>query len=108
MRSHVEKKIESVIKGNIHGTDAGAGLQYNWVEIIGQNNLILAPGTQEKLDEVVKLLKNGKISVFQGNYSGVNPENPHDTWDLNTPYLENAKLSAPSFNYVLKDVITVR
>lgn len=103
-----EKKIESVIKGNIHGTDAGAGLQYNWVEIIGQNNLILAPGTQEKLDEVVKLLKNGKISVFQGNYSGVNPENPHDTWDLNTPYLENAKLSAPSFNYVLKDVITVR
>ena len=103
-----EKKIESVVKANIHGNDAGAGVQYNWVEIIGLNNLILAPGTQEKLDAVIKQFKGGKVTVFQGNYFGVNPTDPHDTWDLNTPYPENSTRSAPSFCYVLKDVIMVR
>ena len=103
-----DKKIESVVKANIHGNDAGAGMQHNWVEIIGKNNLIMAPDTQEKLDIAIKQLKTGKITVFQGNYLGVNPNNPGDIWDLNTPYIENENLSAPTFCYVLRDVITVR
>ena len=103
-----DKKIESVVKANVHGNDAGAGIQYNWVEIIGKNNLIMAPDTQEVLDATIKQLKSGKITVFHGNYLGVNPNNPGDTWDLNTPYIENEKLSAPTFCYVLRDVITVR
>ena len=103
-----DKKIESVVKANIHENDAGAGIQYNWVEIIGKNNLIMAPNTQEVIDATIKQFKSGKITVFQGNYLGFNPNNPGDTWNLNIPYIENEKLSAPTFCYVLRDVITVR
>ncbi len=103
-----EKKIETIVKGNVHGNDVSGGFQQNWVEVIGLNPLIMAAGTQEKIDSTVKALKNGDIKVFQGDYMGVNPEDLADTWDLNTAYIENEKQSAPSFHYVLKDVISVR
>ena len=102
-----EKRIESVVKGNIHGNDVAAGFQQNWVEVIGLNPLVVADGTQEKIDSTIKGLKAGNILVFQGNYLGVNPADEGDTWDLNTPYIENANQSAPTFCYVLEDVIKV-
>ena len=51
--------------------------------------------------------KKGRIKVFSGNYTGVNPINPADTIDLNNGYIECQYTSNPSFGYILKDVITV-
>ena len=45
--------------------------------------------------------------MFQGDYIGVNPYDETDTYDLNQGYEENADSSAPTFGYVLKDVITI-
>ena len=100
-----EKSIESVVKGNVYGNDIGAGIQNGWVEIIGLNDLILAPETEEKIEAAKKQLKSG--SIFKGNYVGINPDNTNDGWNLNTPFIENQHRSAPSFNYVLQDVITI-
>lgn len=102
-----EKSIESVVKGNIYGNDASAGIQNGWVEIIGLNDLILAPDTEEKIEAAKKQFKSDATSIFKGNYKGVNPYNPNDVWDLNIPFIENQNRSAPSFCYVLDDVITI-
>ena len=55
----------------------------------------------------IENLKKGRIKVFSGNYTGVNPINPADTIDLNTGYTECQYSSNPSFGYVLRDCITV-
>ena len=102
-----EKPIESVVKGTVYGNDIGAGIQNDWVEIIGLNELITAPETVEKIEAAKKQFKSGGASIYKGNYLGVNPYNPSDIWNLNTPFIENQKRSAPSFCYVLQDVITV-
>ena len=59
------------------------------------------------MDEIIKQFKTKGIIVFEGDYVGVNPFDPEDVYDLKNPYIENAVQSAPSFNYVLQDVITV-
>ena len=35
------------------------------------------------------------------------PNDPNDTYDLNEPYIECRKSSAPIFHYILNDIITV-
>ena len=100
------KSIEKVVKSPYRGTDAAAGFNRDWIEIIGINHLILAEGTMEAVDKVVNQFKSDGFTVFQGNYSGVNPFNPNDVWDLRNAYIECEKRSAPSFCYILRDVIT--
>ena len=102
------KEIEKVVKSPYKGTDAAAGFDRSWIEIIGINRLILAEGTLEEVEKIVSRFKNDGISVFQGNYTGVNPFDESDTWDLRKPFIECEKRSAPSFCYVLKDVIEVQ
>ncbi|MBQ5759950.1 MAG: hypothetical protein IIV92_07555, partial [Schwartzia sp.] len=51
--------------------------------------------------------KQGKIEVYRGNYFGTNPQNPDDRINLLKGYKECAKASAPSFGYVLDDVIKI-
>ena len=102
-----EKPIESVVKGNIYGNDIGSGIQNGWVEIIGLNDLILAPDIEIIIEATKKQFKNGGTSIFKGNYIGINPDNPNDSWNLTTPFIENQYRSAPSFCYVLQDVITI-
>ena len=41
------------------------------------------------------------------DYLGVNVDDPEDIYDLSQGYEENRDRSAPSFNYILKDVITI-
>lgn len=101
------KKIEAVVKADVFGNDSAAGFDNGWCEMIGLNKLIAAEGTKEEIDSKIKQFKTKGIIVFQGNYIGVNPFDPLDTYNLNDPYLENALQSAPSFNYILKDVIQV-
>lgn len=101
------KTIESCVDGDIHGNDVGAGFEKGWVEMLEVNELIAAEGTDAKIAELIEAFKNGEIEVFKGDYIGVDPYDETDVYDLRQGYEENASQSAPSFHYVLKDVITV-
>ena len=102
-----EKKIESFVNAQVFGNDAGAGFDEGWCEMIGLNKLIAAPGTKEVMDAKIRQFKSKGIIVFEGDYTGVNPFDAEDVYDLKNPFIENALQSAPSFNYVLKEVITI-
>ncbi|MDD6207740.1 MAG: BMP family ABC transporter substrate-binding protein [Clostridiales bacterium] len=101
------KEIEKNIKGNVNGNDVGAGFDCDWVQMLELNQFVAAKGTQERVDELVRDFQQNKVQVFKGDYIGVDPEDASDTIDLRDGYPENEKASAPSFHYVLKDVITI-
>ena len=87
--------------------DLSAGFESGWVELQELNKFIAAEGTQEKIANAIEALKKGKIRVFSGNYTGVNPLNSSDTINLNEGFTENLHSSNPSFGYILNDYITV-
>lgn len=101
------QKIEDVVQGHIHGNDAGAGFEEGWVKMLELNRVIAANGSEEMIEEAIKTFQKEKGHVFVGDYIGINPEDASDTYDLNTEYHENANSSAPTFYYILKDVIIV-
>ena len=49
-------------------------------------------------------MKVGALGIY---YIGVNTDNPNDIIDLSEGFVENKDSSAPSFNYILKDIITI-
>lgn len=102
-----DKKIESFVKGMTFGNDAAAGFDYGWCEMVGLNKLIAAEGTEEAIETTIRQFKNKNFMVFKGDYIGINPFDTSDYYDLRKPFIENAAQSAPAFNYVLRDVITV-
>lgn len=103
-----DKSIESVVTGHVHGTDASAGFEKGWVEMIDLNLQTAADGTEEEMNAVIERFQKGDIEfVFRGHYEGVNPDDPDDTIDLDTPYIENKNTSYPLFHYILNKVITV-
>ena len=101
------EKIEDYVEGTVHGNDVGAGFEQNWVQMLEINNLIAAEGTEEAVKEMIERFNRDQIKVFQGDYIGINPNDPNDTIDLRDGYDENQNASAPSFHYILKDVIEV-
>lgn len=102
-----DKKIESVVEGNQNGNDIGAGFEEGWIQMLELNELSAAANTQEKADDIIEQLIKGEIQVFKGDFIGVNVNDESDTLDLNEGYIENETSSAPTFDYVLKDVITI-
>ena len=103
-----DKKIESVVKGNIHGNDVSAGFDRGWVEMIDLNQQLAAPGTQEAMDKAIKQFKRGKNDfVFKGEYTGVDPDDPSRTLDLRSGYIENENTSYPLFHYYLSDILFI-
>ena len=79
---------------------------FDWGEF--QLNPAIAPeGGSELVKKAIEDMKNGRIHVFRGDYIGYNPTDPSDSWDLNTEYHENSEGSAPTFHYILQDVIIV-
>lgn len=101
------KSIESVVKGNVHGKDVSGGIKENWVQMLKLNDTIAAKGTQKKINELIDKFKTGAVDVFKGDFIGVDPEDENDIYDLSEGYTENSHSSAPTFHYVLKDVITI-
>ena len=102
------KTIESVVPGRIHGTDMSAGFEKGWVEMLDLNLQVAAPGTQLAMDRAIEQFKRGSVDfVFKGNYIGVDPDDPSDTYDLRNGYIENERSSYPLFHYVLEDIITI-
>lgn len=102
-----DEKIEDHVEGHIHGNDAGAGFDNDWVQMLELNRLVTVAGTEEKVNEVITEIKDGNAPIFIGDYIGINPNDPNDTCDLRQGYTENENSSAPTFYYILKDVITV-
>lgn len=101
------KDIEKCVKGNVNGNDVGAGFENGWVRMLEINEFTAADGTQERVESLIDDFKKGRIQVFQGDYTGVNSADPADTIDLREGYRENEKSSAPTFHYILKDVIMI-
>ncbi len=99
--------IESVVKAQKNHNDSWAGLDKDWVQINTINPIVAASHTKETLETVKKKLIHGKCKVFQGNYTGIDPKDPSDTYDLRNGYEENHDASTPQFHYVLSDVITI-
>ena len=101
------QEIEQAVEGNVHGNDMSAGFDAGWVELLEMNRFVAADGTEAKVEKTIEAMKKGRIKVFSGNYTGVNPMNPADTIDLNNGYTECQYSSRPSFNYILKDCIII-
>ena len=101
------KRIENSISARVYGNDSCAGFEEGWVKMLDINKAVAPEGANELIAETIEQIKNGQIHVFKGDYLGINPDDPNDTWDLNKEFPENEKSSAPSFHYILKDVITV-
>ncbi|MCR5687388.1 MAG: BMP family ABC transporter substrate-binding protein [Lachnospiraceae bacterium] len=102
------KPIESFVSGKIHGNDVSAGFDQGWVEMDDLNMQIAASGIERAMGSAVSQFKRGRVDfVFKGNYTGVDPDDPSDTYDLKKGYIENADSSYPTFHYILEDVITV-
>ena len=91
----------------VHGNDVGAGFDEDWVSMLEYNDIAVADGTKEMVADVIGQFKNGSLTVFKGDYIGVDTDNPNDIIDLNEGFVENKDSSAPSFNYILKDIITI-
>lgn len=102
-----DKDIEKCVEETINGNDAGAGFDNNWVAMLEINDFVAAEGTKERVEELIHEFRQGKLEVFRGNYTGVNPDDAGDVIDLTDGYRENAKSSAPTFHYILEDVITI-
>ena len=101
------KKIERELKSPFQN-DATGGFDKGWIEIVGLNRHILAEGTEYETERAINRFKNGTVAVFKGNYTGVNPFDENDTWDLRKNFVECEKRSAPSFCYILRDIIEVK
>ncbi len=99
--------IEKSVRGHVHGNDVGAGFNDGWVEMREVNDIIVPDFTKKAVTNTVNALKDNTVSVFKGDYVGVNPNDANDTIDLTHEFRENANSSAPTFNYVLKDVIEI-
>ncbi len=101
------KKIEKCVDARVNGYDCSAGFDRDWVQMVELNDHIAAEGTAEMIAEVTGEFKKGHVIVFKGNYTGTDPFDKNDTYDLSNGYIENENSSAPSFHYVLDEVIRV-
>jgi len=101
------RKIEDYVEGHVHGNDIGGGFDLGWVEMLELNTIIAPKGAEEKMNELIRDFSKGKVKVFEGEYIGVDPNDPERVFDLRNGYSENREHSAPTFHYVLRDVITV-
>ena len=102
------KDIERCVPGTVHGNDISAGFKEGAIQLLELNQTLAAPGTQEAIDELVRGFERDGITVFEGDYIGIDPENPNDFRDLKKdPYYENRDSSAPGFHYILAGVVEV-
>ena len=102
------QRIEKAVSGTEHGNDMSAGFDQGWVDVIGLNTMLAAPGTQEKLNEVIAQFRRGRKNfAFAADVTAVSAEDPSVTISLKDGYTENAASSYPSFYYLLPDLITI-
>ena len=103
--------VQAYLDGTTMPADNGAGYEAGWVATTPLNTAIAAEGTQEKIDEAEKAFTDGTMKatdVFVGPYVAVNPFDESSTIDLTEGFDENGSQSAPAFNCVITDLITVK
>ena len=105
VRNH--RKIEDTVSGIRNGNDVSIGYAQNALEILDLNKNLLPKNAEKILDDAIETIKKDPAAAYRGAYSGSDPADPDDTIDLTKGYIENAGSSAPSFHYLLKDVIEV-
>ena len=104
----LNRKIEEVVAGRVHGTDMSAGFERGWVTMDDLNMQVAAPGTQEAMDSAIEQFRRGSGEyVFKGYYIWINPESASDKYDLRNGYIENENTSYPLFHYILSDVVNI-
>lgn len=101
------KTIEKCVGATINGNDAGAGFEQGWVKMLELNEVVAAEGSAQRIEELIHAFRQDKVTVFQGDYIGIDPGQPDDRIDLREGYIENETSSAPTFHYILQDVITI-
>lgn len=100
--------IEAAVVGSVHGQDMSAGFEQGWVDVLDLNVTLAAPGTAERLSDVIAQFRRGrKAFAFQLDADAVSAENPGVTVSLRDGYVENVRSSYPSFNYLLPGLITI-
>lgn len=99
------KDIESVQKAIQFEQDACAGFDHQWVEMLELNEVIVSKETKEQVRQLIQEFQTNPHTVFVGDYKGKNPFDENDVIDLKEGYEENKFRSAPSFGYVLEDII---
>lgn len=105
VRNH--KKIEDAVSGNKNGNDVSAGYAQGALEILDLNRNLLKTDVDSTLENAIKTVKEDPAAAYRGAYTGTDPDDPSDSINLEKGYIENAHSSAPSFHYLLKDVIEV-
>lgn len=100
-----EKDIESVQDAVQYEQDACAGFDSGWVEMLEVNEVLVSEHIKKEMKRYISDFKNNPHTVFIGDYTGTNPFDEKDTIDLTYGYEENEFRSAPSFGYVLDDIV---
>lgn len=101
----IEKALSN--KVTINGLDIGAGFSDGWVELLELNHAIAPEGAEKLIEEYIEGFQKGKIEVFSGEYTGVDPLDLGDRIDLSQTYKENSESSSPRFHYILDKVIEI-
>ena len=101
------KPIERSIDAKTRGNDARAGFDKGWVEMLELNSMLGAEGTAERMQQAIDDFRRGRLEVFKGDYTGVNPADPTDTCDLSQGFAENSESSLATFHYVLDGVVEI-
>ncbi len=102
--------VQAVLNGDKIAVDEWHGFDEGWVAMTDLNTAIAAEGTQDKIDELVDAFASNSLSatdIYVGDYTATNPWDDTDTIDLSDGYAENSTQSAPSFYWVLDNIITV-
>ena len=103
VRPSLTKGFERDVRG--YEGDLLSGFDEGWVDMLKLNTKILPKGTKKKMENVIKNIEDGKITVFKGKYTGAWHDDRKKKIDLTDGFIENEDSSIPSFGYVLDDVI---
>ncbi len=100
-----DKDIEEVQSAVRFEQDACAGFDNGWVEMLEINEVIVSEEAKDQVNHYIQEFKTNPHTVFVGDYKATNPFDENDKIDLSDGYVENEYRSAPSFGYVLDDII---
>jgi len=102
----VTEAVGKILNGEAIKSDNWGGIADGWVSLVGINEDLLAEGTLDMIENLKAQLADGTLQIFFGDYTGTNSNG--DTIDLSAEaYIENATQSAPAYDFVLDDVITI-
>lgn len=110
---YFEYVFDCLLAGEPISRDWTAGMAEGAVVVTELNSAIAAPGTQEKMDEVIAGLADGSINVFAGPWVGTGTAYGADAPDtlemkegefFKESDVEDGKTSAPYFYWIIEGI----